>query len=281
MAVVVIHLIFDVLFCINTSENHYVLWEHYTLKCFKDMLRRQQKCAIVHVDTSEVRAVDENDFRVLLGRSSLFEKADYTGLRGILSASGPAVMRYRKGDMIFWEQTPVTAFGIFLSGSGIAYRSTSSGNNIIMAHLEAGSVFGDILAGSENKKSPVSIRANVPSEVLFIDFDAYLSACMRGGDTGEILIRNYIKAVSQRYFELQDRVSCIIMPTLRDKIMDLLKKHSRVPGEPFDIPFDREAMAGYLNADRSALSRELSRMKSEGIIDYYRSTFRLVKDDRD
>ena len=63
--------------------------------------------------------------------------------------------------------------------------------------------------------------------------------------------------------------------------MDLLKKHSRVPGEPFDIPFDREAMAGYLNADRSALSRELSRMKSEGIIDYYRSTFRLVKNDDD
>ena len=136
--------------------------------------------------------MDENDFRVLLGRSGLFEKADYTGL---------AVMRCRKGDMIFWEQTPVTAFGIFLSGSGIAYRSTSSGNNIIMAHLEAGSVFGDILAGSGNKKSPVSIRANVPSEVLFIDFDAYLSACMRGGDTGEILIRNYIKAVSQRYFD--------------------------------------------------------------------------------
>ena len=40
---------------------------------------------------------------------------------------------------------------------------------------------------------------------------------------------------------------------------------------------DRSAMAEYLNIDRSALSRELSRMKADGILDYYKNQFRLMK----
>ena len=41
----------------------------------------------------------------------------------------------------------------------------------------------------------------------------------------------------------------------------------------FKIPFDRQQMANYLNVDRSALSKELSKMKSEGLIDYHKNTF--------
>ena len=41
----------------------------------------------------------------------------------------------------------------------------------------------------------------------------------------------------------------------------------------FKIPFDRQQMADYLNVERSALSKELSKMKSEGLIDYHKNTF--------
>ena len=39
----------------------------------------------------------------------------------------------------------------------------------------------------------------------------------------------------------------------------------------FSIPFSRIQLADYLNCDRSALSRELSTMQKEGLIDTYRS----------
>jgi len=43
------------------------------------------------------------------------------------------------------------------------------------------------------------------------------------------------------------------------------------------IPMNRNAMAEYLNVERSALSRELSCMKKEGLIDFHKNTFRLLR----
>jgi DNA-binding MarR family transcriptional regulator len=36
-------------------------------------------------------------------------------------------------------------------------------------------------------------------------------------------------------------------------------------------------MSVFLGCDRSALSRELARMKEEGLIDYYRNSFKVLK----
>ena len=35
-------------------------------------------------------------------------------------------------------------------------------------------------------------------------------------------------------------------------------------------------MADYLGTDRAALSRELSRMRREGVIDFYKNSFRVT-----
>ena len=47
----------------------------------------------------------------------------------------------------------------------------------------------------------------------------------------------------------------------------------------FDIPFDRQRMADYLNLNRSALSKELSRMRDEGLITYHKNHFTLTGGD--
>ena len=51
-----------------------------------------------------------------------------------------------------------------------------------------------------------------------------------------------------------------------------LKKHSR----EFDIPFDRQQLADYLNLERTNMSKELSKMRKEGLIDFKKSHFRLI-----
>ena len=47
--------------------------------------------------------------------------------------------------------------------------------------------------------------------------------------------------------------------------------------ENITIPFNRTDLANYLDADRSALTRELARMKEEGIIDYNKNTFTILQ----
>ena len=51
-----------------------------------------------------------------------------------------------------------------------------------------------------------------------------------------------------------------------------LQKGSR----EFDIPFDRQQLADYLNVERTALSKELRKMSDDGLIEFDRSHFRLL-----
>ena len=46
----------------------------------------------------------------------------------------------------------------------------------------------------------------------------------------------------------------------------------------FVIPFDRQQLADYLNLDRSALSKELGKMKNEGLIAYNKNIFEIKID---
>ena len=57
----------------------------------------------------------------------------------------------------------------------------------------------------------------------------------------------------------------------------LLSEAERAGSLTFSIPFSRIQLADYLNCDRSALSRELSTMQKEGLIDTYRSSFKLLE----
>jgi CRP-like cAMP-binding protein len=41
------------------------------------------------------------------------------------------------------------------------------------------------------------------------------------------------------------------------------------------VPFNRQQMADYLNLDRSALSKELCKMRDEGLLEFEKNHFRL------
>ena len=63
----------------------------------------------------------------------------------------------------------------------------------------------------------------------------------------------------------------------RDKLLLYLSMEAEKSGSAeFRIPFNRQQLADYLSVDGSAMSRELSHMKEEGILEYQRNRFRLI-----
>ena len=68
-------------------------------------------------------------------------------------------------------------------------------------------------------------------------------------------------------YELHRLLGALLSSKLKvDEKLDII-------GNEFDIPFDREHLAGYLNVERSALSNELGKMKREGLIDFKKNHF--------
>ncbi len=147
----------------------------------------------------------------------------------------------------------------------------------IVTLLEKGSVIGVLLAARQERESSVFVQAVDDAAVLLIPFDKLIARCERACPKHEVLLRNYIAAIADKGLVLHERISCLIMPTVREKIMLYLRQASQERRRRvFDIPLNRNNMAEYLNVERSALSRELSAMKRDGLIDYHRNSFRLL-----
>ena len=126
------------------------------------------------------------------------------------------------------------------------------------------------------KKSPVDIIAQTDCEILFIPFEKVVNPCEKLCAYHLQLIKNIMKMISKKNSVLNNQIDIIGQKTIREKIMALLTEYQN--GEKvFEIPYSREEMAKFLCVDRCALSRELSKMKDDGILLYRKNQFELLK----
>ena len=91
------------------------------------------------------------------------------------------------------------------------------------------------------------------------------------------LTERFASVLALRALYQNDRIQILSKPKIRDRLVTFLSQCERRYGSrTFIIPFDRTSLAVYLGVNRAALSRELSKMKEEGILDFFRSSFRLL-----
>ena len=156
--------------------------------------------------------------------------------------------------------------GIVISGKLKAFRYSEDGNAGFISSFSENRIFADFLAISGCKKSPVSLTADGVCDVLLIPAVALFRTTAGFEYECKQIAFNLLSLFSDQFFELKDRVYCLTAPTLREKIIRFLSLFND-DGKPFTIPYSRQELAEYLNAERSALSRELMRMVNDGIID--------------
>ena len=118
------------------------------------------------------------------------------------------------------------------------------------------------------------MEATESARVLFVPFDSIMTA---QGDLGDRLRVNLLHELSARYWALNRKVRYLSERSLRGRIaLFLLDAAKDQGGLTFTLPMTREAMASLLGVNRSALSRELSRMEKDGLLAVYRGSFRLM-----
>lgn len=186
---------------------------------------------------------------------------------------------YGNGEIIIQQGASSEHIGIVLFGEIEAAHYRSDGTYTIIATLGRGDVFADFLAADGDVHSPATVYANGACRVLMIPFDSLYSHLPGLENEQRVLLLNLSKIYAEKYFELKDRLVCVSAPSLRTKILSYLNLMSeKAQSNIFTVPLNREMLANYLSVDRSALSRELSKMKREGIIEYYRNSFKLKND---
>lgn len=210
-------------------------------------------------------------------RSPLFLGIRPEDMEGMLGCIGYYVREYKKGEIIAFEAETINHVGVVLKGSVDMIKEDVWGNRTMLLRSYVEDVFGETFACGEDSLSVVTFVAAEDSKVMFLSFCRVMHTCTHACVFHQTLIENMVRIIARKNRELMRKIEVVSKKTLREKILAYLSIQSQTQGASrFEIPLGRVEWAEYLCADRSALTRELAKMKDEGLIDYQRNSFEIL-----
>ena len=213
----------------------------------------------------------------ILKNCPLFTQIDDDDLLRMLACLGAKVAPFDKKYTIFAEGTPAKYIGIVLSGSVQIVQVDYYGNRSILSEMGESEVFAEAFACAESKALPVTVIANEPCEVMLIDCSHILHTCSNNCGFHQQLIFNLMKDLATKTILFHQRIEITSKRSTREKLMAYLMLQSKKTGRSsFEISFDRQELADYLEVERSGLSAEISKLKKEGIINNQKNHFELL-----
>lgn len=182
---------------------------------------------------------------------------------------------YERGDFLNRVTAPLEHFGLVLSGTIQVYMDDIDGNHMIMANVGEGDTFGESLCFL-HRDAPVYICSVTDSVVLWMNTERIKHPDINWNQRDIMLANRFTAMLAARTLAMNDRIQILSKISIRDKLITFFSQYTNRYGkQEITIPFDRNDMAIYLGVNRSALSRELSRMREEGIIDFHKNTFMI------
>ncbi len=213
----------------------------------------------------------------ILETCPLFAGIEREQIAKLLDCLSAKRQSYKKGRYIFRAEEQARHVGIVLSGAANIIQEDFWGNRTILAHIEPGELFGESFSCAETEKLPVSVIAAEASEILLIDYKKIITVCSATCAFHTRLISNMLQVLANKNIMLIRRIEHLSRRTTREKLLSFLSVQAlQAKSNDIVIPYNRQELADFLCVDRSALSRELKRMKRDGLLDYEKSCFVLT-----
>ena len=181
---------------------------------------------------------------------------------------------YYKNDFIILADDDISFIGLIIRGSIHIISEDSFGERNIIAKLSRGNLFAEAFVCAGVKKSPISVMAVEECKIMTIEFNRIITTCPNSCSHHSSLIENMIKILSNKNLMLNNKIDILSKRSIREKLLayfSILIKENK--SNNFSIPFSRDELADFLCVNRSALSREITNMKNDGLIDFNRNNF--------
>lgn len=213
----------------------------------------------------------------VLQKCPLFAQIEEENLLRMLVCLGARVESFDKKYTIIAEGNPAKYIGIVLSGSVQIIRIDYYGNRSILSEIGVSEVFAEAFACAEVPSIPVTVIANEPCDIMLIDCGHILHTCSNNCGFHQQLIFNLMKDLATKTIMFHQKIEITSKRSTREKLLTYLMFQAQKAGKNrFQIPFDRQELADYLEVDRSGLSAEISKLRKEGVLESDRNEFILL-----
>ena len=166
--------------------------------------------------------------------------------------------------------------GVLLDGTMEEFFYDENGNQISICRFCPGEVFGAELACTGWTASPVCLRASSDCTVMQLDFSALMSQKTLSCPCRMQVTANLMQDMAQQLLFFNTKVRILAQKRLRDRLKIYLQTLTPDEKGCYSLPYTRTELADFLCVDRSALSRELCRMRDERILDFSGAKIHLL-----
>lgn len=215
----------------------------------------------------------------VMKRAKIFEGFSSLDCDAIVSLIKPEIKWFAKDEIIINEGDEIDYLGIVCSGKIVRERQDYEGNVSLQHILVSPNIFGFDIASTPTKISPITLKCLKDSKVMLFSYTKLVAENITPAKNRILLMSNLITLLANENMRRLYKIELLSQKLLRKRIVMYLNFVARKTGSrTFIIPFDRSQFAQYLNANRSALSSELSQMKKDGLIAFNKNKFTINDD---
>ena len=197
-------------------------------------------------------------------QTPVFDGISVEECRRIYDCFGVQERCFKPEELIYDFDTGRHTIGVLATGSAIVERMDRRGDRTILEHLEPGGVFGEMLMFQNVLGDSVCVSCEKTCCVWFFPEEKLERRCEKNCGHHNRIIENMFRLIRDKATALSERVEVLSRRSIRDKLLCYFSLQQAKNGGSFTLPFSLSALADYISTDRSAMMRELKKLRQSG-----------------
>lgn len=207
----------------------------------------------------------------------LLKGIEHDDCKRMISCFNADIKKFKSGSRIMDCSDNPDKLGIVLNGTAVMVRYDINGVRSIMETLGEQNVFGVYFTFTASQRSCIEIVAETDCEIMFVRRSEITKRCENACQCHSRVVENLLDLMSEKAISLNERIEVLSQRSIEDKLISCLRiiEEKTPSGKAPQIPFSTTALSDYLCVNRSALQREISRLKKSGVLSISKRKFRL------
>ncbi len=198
-----------------------------------------------------------------MGTYAIFDGISPAEQERMFTCFQPVKQQFSTGETVMRYAGTLQKIGILLSGRAHLSCVDAQGRENRLEQLGPDDVFGEMFT-LPMESLHYFVTAETACEVLFIDYAHVIKRCEKACAHHSQLVHNLFCMTAHKARMQTMHVSVLSQRTVRQKLLTYFELLCRyAPGR---LPMSYSALADYLSVDRSAMMREIKKMKEEGLV---------------
>ena len=202
-----------------------------------------------------------------LGVSPLFQDISEESQQAMCACFDIREYSFRAGEIIYDFSEGRNMVGILAQGAAVIERIDHQGSRTILERLDQGGVFGEMLMFDNVAGDSITVVAEQSCRVWLMAAEQVTKRCEKACAHHTQVVENMFRLVAEKATSLYERVEVLSRRSIRDKLLCYFSLLAAKSGGAFFLPFSLSALADYISTDRSAMMRELKKMRDEKLVD--------------